>query len=99
MNFEKGPESRPGRVNAEPVNVFGKKISPGESGALEKVSGVRCQPAAGLNSEPQNRRISNHGISNNEFRRMGSLREIFFKTDRMHSFDVRCSTFISFFLD
>jgi len=31
-----------------------KKISPGESGALEKVSGVRCQPAAGLNSEPQN---------------------------------------------
>jgi len=38
---------------------------------------------AGLNSEPQNI----------EFRRMGSLREIFFKTDRIPLFDVRCWTF------
>ena len=33
----------------------------------------------GLNSEPQN----------DEWRRMESLREIFFKSDRIHSFDVR----------
>jgi hypothetical protein len=30
---------------------------------------------------------------------MESLRETFFKTDRIHSFDVRCWTFISFFFD
>jgi len=53
MNFEKDPESRPGRVNAEPVHAY-EKNKPRESGALEKVSGFRCQPAAGLNSEPQN---------------------------------------------
>ncbi|MBT8368235.1 MAG: hypothetical protein KJP23_26370, partial [Deltaproteobacteria bacterium] len=45
------------------------------------------------------RRISNRRISNDEGQRMESLREIFFITDRIHSFDVRCWTFISFFLD
>jgi hypothetical protein len=34
-----------------------------------------------------------------EWRMMESLREIFFKTGRMHLFDVRCSMFIGFFLD
>ncbi len=38
-------------------------------------------------------RISNRRISNIECRMMESLREIFFKTDRIHSFDVQCWTF------
>jgi hypothetical protein len=47
-------------------------------------------------SEPQNRRISNI-----EFRRVESLRSVFFKIDRIHysMLGVRCSMFISFSFD
>jgi len=40
-------------------------------------------------------------MTNADGRMMESLREIFFKKGRTHfsMFDVRCSTFISFFLD
>ena len=56
-------------------------------------------------------RTAEYRITNIEFRRMESFREIFFKIDRIHSFDVRCwtfdaysppledSMFISFFID
>ena len=38
-------------------------------------------------------RTAEYRITNIEFRRMESLREICFKIDRIHSFDVRCWTF------
>jgi hypothetical protein len=44
-------------------------------------------------------RTAEYRIANNEFRRMESLREIFFKIGRIHSFDVRCLMFVSFFFD
>ena len=52
------------------------------------------QPAARLKSEPQNPpKADKYRMSNIEWRRKESLREIFFKTDRIHSFYVRCWTF------
>ena len=39
------------------------------------------------------KRTAKYRMSNNESRRMEVLREIFYKTDRIHSFDVRCWTF------
>jgi len=44
--------------------------------------------AAGLNSEPQNNEYRTA-----EFRRMVSLRSVFFKIDGIHSFDIRHSLF------
>ena len=38
-------------------------------------------------------RTAEYRMTNDEGRRMESLREIFFKIDRIHSFDVRCWTF------